>query len=439
MSRRPLLLSSLVGLLAVVLPAGLVALPMRVTPPASAATCTGTHWIGGWRAVPTDATADQPLVEQTVRVQVVPHRGGRVSRLRLSNRFGTSPVTIGRVSLGLAATAPAIVPGSLRRVTFGGSGSFAIPAGRDVVSDPVSLRFRPFQVLLASVYVVGTTGPVTQHVMATQTSWQSPPGTGNVAGNLDGSSFPLATPLPGVTPAVPQNVAFATGLDVRAPKRIGSVVAFGDSITDGFQGTIGPVVPAPDQIDRNTRYPDWLARRVLAAGRPVSVVNAGISGNQLLTAGSYPIFGPAGLRRFGPDALDTPGVTTVLLLEGINDIGQSSATRDELVAGYRRAISLAHQRGLRIVLGTLTPDEGTRQPGYGADGEATRVEVNHWVRHQGLSDGIVDFDRAVRDPDHPARIRPAYDGGDHLHFNAAGYRAMARAVPLRLLTARPCR
>jgi len=438
MSRHTIALSLLVGALAVVLPTGLAALPSPVVPAAAAATCTGTHWVGGWRAVPTDATVDQPLVEQTVRVQVVPHRGGRVSRLRLSNRFGTSPVTIGRVSLGLAATAPAIVPGSLRRVTFAGASALRIPAGRDVVSDPVTLRFRPFQVLLASVYVRGTTGPVTQHATATQTSWQSPSGTGNAAGNVDGSSFPLATPLPGVTPAIPQNVAFVSGLDVRAPRRVGTTVAFGDSITDGFQGTLGPLVPAPDQIDRNTRYPDWLAHRVLDAGRPVSVVNAGISGNELLADGQLPIFGPAGLRRFGIDALDVPGVTTVLLLEGINDIGGSAATRDALVAGYRRAISLAHQRGLRIVLGTLTPVEGTLEPGYGAGGEVTRVAVNRWIRAQRLSDGIVDFDRAVRDPEHPAGIRPAYDGGDHLHFSAAGYRAMANAVPLRLLAAHRC-
>lgn len=412
---------------------------LPATPSAATAeltSCSSTHWVGSWSASPTDATSDLPSVEQTFRSQVVPHRGGATARLRLSNRFGTAPVTFGAVSLGVAARAPAIEPGTLRTLRFHGWPSVTVPAGREVLSDPVRLRFSAFQTLLASAYVRGTGGPATQHVLAGQTSWRTPQGGGNAAGSTSGRPFTIATPTPGSPVAAPQSVTYVSGLDVRASRRVGAVVAFGDSITDGFQGDLSPVTPAPDQIDRNTRYPDWLAHRVLAAGAPLSVTNAGISGNQLLADAKLPIFGPAGLRRLGSDAFGVPGVTTVLMLEGINDIGQSSATRDQLVSGYRAAITRAHARGLRIVLGTLTPDEGTLQPGYGSTGEATRQAVNSWIRSQGLSDGIVDFDKAVRDPAHPARLLAAYDGSDHLHLTAAGYRAMARAVPLGLL-ARP--
>lgn len=420
------------------------ALVMAVAPPVAARAaadgppaCSTPRWIAGWAAVPTDGIANLPPIEQTYRVQVIPRAGGDRARLRLSNRFGLGSVTFGRVTLGTQADGPAVMPGSLRPVTFGGRSSVTVPKGAEVLSDPVSLAVVRDRTLLASVYVVGLPGPATQHVLAAQTTWQSPPLSGDRTGSLSGAGF-LGLPLSGVTPALTQHVPYVSGLEVRGTAADGAVVAFGDSITDGFQGTVLPVLPAAEPIDLHSTYPDFLARRLTAAGLPLSVVNAGISGNQLLKDATIPIFGPAGLNRLGRDALDQAGVTTVILLEGINDIGQSIATPTALIAGYRAAISQAHERGVRILLGTLTPDEGTLQPGYGALGEPARAAVNAWIRTQTLSDGVVDFDEAVRDPARPTRLLPAYDGGDHLHLSPAGYRAMADAVPLALLALPAC-
>lgn len=400
--------------------------------------CSVPRWIAGWAAVPTDGVANLPPIEQTFRIAVVPRIDGDRARLRLSNRFGLGPVTFGRATVGVQADGPAVAPGSLRPVTFGGSRTVRVPRGAEVLSDPVDLAVVRDQPLLASLHVVGLPGPATQHVLATQTTWQSPPLSGDRTSNLTGTGF-LALPPAGLTPALTQHIPYLSGLEVRGTASDGAVVAFGDSITDGFQGTVLPVLPAAEPIDLHQRYPDVLAERIATAGLPLSVVNAGISGNQLLKDAAIPIFGDAGLRRFERDALDQPGVTTVILLEGINDIGQSFAKPAALIAGYQEAIALAHGRGVRILLGTLTPNEGTLQPGYGVMGEATRSAVNAWIRTQTLSDGIIDFDRAVRDPARPTRILPAYDGGDHLHFSPAGYRAMAHAVPLDALAPASCR
>lgn len=400
---------------------------------AAANTCGAPSWVAAWTAAPTDGLAGLPAIEQTYRVQVRPAAAGDRVRLRLSNRYGVAPVTFGRVTLGEQASGPALVPGSMREVRFDGRTSVRVPKGADVLSDPVGLPARPDRPLLVSVHVTGLNAPPTQHVLGSRTGWQSPPLTGDRTRQVGGSGF-IALPLPGITPAVPQGIPYVSGLDVEAVGT-GAVVAFGDSITDGFQGTLLPVLPAAEPIDLDARYPDALQRRVLAAGLPISVVNAGISGNQLLKHSVVPIFGRSGLSRLDADALDLPGVSSLILMEGINDIGQSLAGPASLIAGYTEAIERAHARGIRVLLGTLTPDEGTLQPGYGVFGEVARATVNAWIRTQDLSDGVVDFDAAVRDPAHPTRILPAYDGGDHLHFSPAGYAAMADAVPLDQLAA----
>lgn len=403
----------------------------------SPAACGTQHWVAAWTAAPTDAVAGLPPVNQTYRIQVSPHSDGAAARLRFSNRFGIGPVTFGAVSIGAQATGAHVRPGTLRAVTFGGKKQVRIPRGAEVTSDPVAVPVRAFETLLASIYVVGTPGPATQHVLAGQTTWQTAPLSGDATDTLAGTSF-LGLPVPGLIPAIPQGVPYLSGFDVQADRSVGAVVAFGDSITDGFQGLVAPVLPVASNIDLGARYPDQLARRIRDAGLPLSVVNAGISGNQLLQNGLVPIFGPSGLKRLDLDALNQPGITTMILLEGINDIGQSFATPSALIAGYTAAIQRAHARGVRVLLGTLTPDEGTLQPGYGAMGEAARTAVNHWIRSQRISDGVVDFDAAVRDPAHPARLLPAYNGGDNLHLSPAGYAAMAAAVPLDLLALPRC-
>lgn len=404
------------------------------------AACTSHRWITNWYAAPGDAVLGVPPVEQTFRIQVRPLHAGSVARFRFSNRFGRSPVTFGSATVGKqqSAGSASISSGTLHQLLFDGRPQVTVPAGADVYSDPVAMRFHAFRRLLVSVHVAGSPGPATQHGLADQTTWETLPGTGDHTRQLGSGGF-IALPVRGLVPAIPQAIPYLVGMEARAARRVGTVVAFGDSITDGARSSLLPLLISPENIDRFASYPDQLANRIVDARLPFAVANAGIAGNQLLRDGLLPIAGPSGLSRFQQDALTVPGATTVIVLEGINDIGQSLATRDDLVAGYRKLVSAAHARGIHVLLGTMTPQSGTIQPpGYGATAETTRRAVNEWIRSQGLSDGIVDFDKAVRDPENPSRILPAYDGGDHLHFNPSGYEAMARAVPLRLLGRVPC-
>lgn len=395
--------------------------------------CSSEAWLSAWYAAPGDALLSQPPLEQTFRIQVRPLAQGTVARFRLSNRFGIAPVTFGHATVGLQQSGAAITPGTLRPITFGGATRTTVPKGADVLSDPVRITFARFQRLLVSVHVVGAPGPATQHGIAEQTTWQTLPLTGNHTAQLTGQGF-FPTPLLKTAPTLPQSIPYLTGVDVLAPRSTGAVVTMGDSITDGTQAEVLPFVLSAANIDAFASYPDQLANRIAAAGLPFSVANAAISGNMLLKDAIVPVFGPSGLSRLGRDALSRSGATTLILLEGINDIGQTYASRDALVAGYTRAIDAAHARGLRVLIGTLTPMAGALQPpAYGALGEPARVAVNTWIRGQHLADGVIDFDKAVRDPAQPSRILPAYDGGDHLHFSAAGYRVMAAAVPLSKL------
>lgn len=417
--------------------------PATASGPGAAAlpSCSDRHWVASWYSAPSDATLSQPPVEQTFRIQVRPTRDGSVARFRLSNRFGLGPVTFGAATVGQQdreVGGAAIADGTLRSLRFDGSEEVVVPAGREVLSDPVRLPVRAFRTLLVSLHVVGLPGPATQHAVAEQTTWQTAPLSGDHTDDTGAEGF-VALPLAGVTPALPEGIPYVMGMDVRAPRRVGTVVTFGDSITDGTEAETLPFIPSTENIDTFTSYPEQLAGRIQRRGLPFAVANAAISGNQLLTDAVVPVFGPSGLSRLRYDALARAGATTLILLEGINDIGQLSRSRDELVAGYRQAIDAAHDAGLRVLLGTLTPQNGTIQPpNYGALGEPTRVAVNRWIRRQHRSDGIVDFDKAVRDPADHSRILPAYDGGDHLHFSAAGYGAMAAAVPLRELARTAC-
>jgi lysophospholipase L1-like esterase len=383
--------------------------------------CRGAHWVGAWATAP--ALAGTSYTDQTVRVVVNAHRGGRRLRLRLSNRFGAGPLTLSRVTVARRRAGAAAVAGSLRQVRFGGRRSVAIPRGADVVSDPVRLRFRAFSDLAVSVYLRGPSGPATEHPVANETgSYTASGDRTRVVSGEDFGSPSQAWPL-------------LTGVAVQAPRRVGSLVALGDSITDGFRSTVAQRPGA-----RNARWPDFLARRIARRDRPWSVVNVGISGNRLRLDGLPPIFGPSALSRLDGDVLAVPGASTAIVLEGINDIGQlPPAAPEEVIAGLRQVILRLRLAGLRVLVGTLTPAGGYGAPTYGSpEANARRVAVNRWIRTGGLADGVVDFDVAIRDPRRPSRLRPAYDSGDHLHPNARGYARMAAAVPLPLL-GRACR
>jgi lysophospholipase L1-like esterase len=400
-------------------------IPLR-RPPATA--CT-THWVGSWEASPSGVSVTQPLADQTLRMIIAPHLGGSTLRIHLSNRYGAAPVTLGPVTVGLEGAGASLLDGSERPVTFSGQSTVVIPAGGDAVSDPVKLSFGAFRDLAISVYVPGMVKNPDEHFSTRQTSYMSPSGSGDHGAQSSASAFTEKT-----TGTSSTGWYFLDGVDVQAPGTTGAVVAFGDSITDGYQAKKNGTEQLAT-IDTNGRYPDDLERRLIAAKIPLSVLNAGIGGNQLLRSG-LPLYGPSGLSRFGLDALAQAGVTDVIALEGINDIA-IGATASQLIAAYKQLINDAHAAGVAIQLGTLTPTGGTPSRAY-ADAAATSVrdQVNQWIRTQTLSEGIVDFDAAVRDPSDPDMMVPAYNGGDDLHFDLAGYQALAGAVNLAAL-ARP--
>lgn len=407
--------------------------------PAGAAGAAGPggcpeRWVGSWSTSPSDQSL-QTFSRQTVRMIVTPHLGGRSLRLRLSNRAGSAPATVDGVTVGRRGPGAAVVAGTVRGVAFDGKPTVTIPAGQDAVSDPVTLTFAAFEQLAVSAYVAGTLSRPSEHFVTRQTSYLSPAGSGDHAADESGAAFVQPT-----TTAFSNGWFLLSGVDVLAPGATGAVVTFGDSITDGFQSKPTPTTEELSTIDADTRYPDFLARRLIAAKLPLSVLNAGISGNRVLQDGLVPPFGPKGVDRFAADVLAQPGVSQVIVLEGINDIGQTRGiSAADLIGGYTRLIAAAHAAGLPIQLGTLTPSGGNANPAYGAAAaDALRQQVNAWIRGQRLADGVIDFDAAVRDPQDPSRIEAPYDGSDHLHFSPAGYEAMARAIDLTTLARPAC-
>jgi lysophospholipase L1-like esterase len=371
-------------------------------------------------AAPDDFSA-AGFTDQTIRDIVWTSAGGHTARIRLSNRFGAQPVTFGQVDIGISAGGAAVVPGTNRRVTFGGRPSVTIAPGAAAVSDPVRMTVPAETDLAVSLYTRGSTGPATYHSDAQQVNYVSTPG--DHAASVDASAFTVTS----------QHWYFLDDVDVRVgPQARGAIVAFGDSITDGFQST----------VNANARWPNDLARRLQAArpGQVRPVVDEGISGNRILSDSAC--FGVNAQARFLRDAAGRPGARYVILLEGINDIGFSQLPNSgcsapdtdvsaaQIIAGYRHIIAAAHAAGLKILGGTLLPFEGSFY--YSAAGEAKREAVNQWIRTGRAFDAVIDFDKAVRDPADPLRLLPGYDSGDHLHPNDTGYQAMADTINLAL-------
>jgi len=393
--------------------------------PGTFAQGTGDHWVGTWataayappplRAAPQNQ-ARQALPSsfnnQTLRQVVHTSIGGERVRVVLSNVFGTAPLAVGAVHIALRQKNAAIVSTSDRAVTFGGSPSTTIPARAIVVSDPASLTVPPLADLVVDIYLPGevdtTTSPFTIHDVALQTNYVS------LAGNHAG-----AVDLPVMTTT--QSWFFLSRVEIAAPQQAGAVVAIGDSITNGTVST----------PDTNQRWPDQLARRLAAGKVKMGMLNAAIDGNRLLSDGNNGSM--SALARFDRDVLVQTGVTHVIVLEGVNDLRNvSSTTAADLIAGHRQLVERAHARGLKIFGGTLTPSEGSG--GWTPDHEAKRQALNEWIRSSKVYDGVIDFDAAMRDPNHQTLFLPAYDSGGHLHPNDAGYRAMGAAINLGLFT-----
>jgi lysophospholipase L1-like esterase len=367
------------------------------------------HWVGTWNASPQAASGPVELKGQTIRQIVHVSIGGTRVRVRLSNAYGSGSLVIGAVRVGLRSTGASITAGSDRVLTFNGSESTTIPAGALAISDPANLRVPDRGDLAVSIYVPGNALAATEHSLGLQTTYISPEGDFSGAGSL-----PTATTT--------QSYYFLTGLEVDASTKSRAIVILGDSITDGLHST----------TDANRRWPNRLAERLRSqkGGSKVAVLNAGIKGNRIL----HDTEGTNASARLDRDVLVQSGARYVIVLEGINDIGfPGSAAADAIIAGHRQIIDRAHAMGLKVYGGTLTPFQAFL-PGlyYTADGEAKRQAVNQWIRTSRAYDAVIDFDKAIRDPSNPTTIRPAYDSGDNLHPNDAGYQAMADAIDLWL-------
>jgi len=381
------------------------------------------RWTGAWSAAmqaPLDAppTFDHVTLREIVHVQLA----GRVVRVRVSNAQGTAPLVIGAASVAIRATGAALRPGTLRTLTFGGARTISIAPGGLALTDPVALSVDAFDDLAISLYVPSPQAGVTQLSLAHQTSYVSTTG-----------DFTAATDLPVASTIT--TWYWLSGVEVIADRRARAVVAFGDSITEGFGST----------TDTNTRWTDVLARRLHADRRTaqVSVLNEAISGNRVLND----VIGPSAQRRIDRDVLTQAGLAYVVLLMGTNDMGFSqvapgtfgpgvslaNVSAAELIAGYEQIIARVHQAGARIYGATILPFEGAGY--YDAGVEPKRAALNAFIRTSGKFDGVIDFDAVIRDPAQPTRMRAEFDSGDHLHPNDAGYAAMGNAIDLRLFVA----
>ena len=387
------------------------------TPPPSQR-ATATHWIATWGTsqLPLDAKDMIPAVRgdrgvtlrQTIRVAT----GGTTVRLRVSNAFGRDPLAIGR---GAAMTAGKAMP-----LTFAGRPAATIPAGAELYSDPVALPVGPRGDVVVSLHLPTPPGQGTGHPGARAT-------TSVAAGDqVDAATLTDATDVP--------RWFVIADVEVQAPAGAGTIVAIGDSITDGY-GV---------QPDTHARWTDVLAERLRGSTAlgGWGLVNAGIGGNRVTLDG----LGPNLLARFDRDVIARSGVRHAILLEGINDLGtltrekpaspaEHAALVRRITAGYAEVVARAHAHGIRVIGGTVMPFGGNDYYHPDAANEADRQAVNAYIRQSGTFDAVVDFDAAMRDPNHPDRLAPAYDSGDHLHPSVAGYRAMAAAVPLTLFTA----
>ncbi len=458
MTRRVVVHSSVGSLMTATPPAGVfvVAVVLAALLFAPAASAAQGRWVGTWATGPVAVEPPPPEAQageaptpaprtpvrvrnQTIRQVVRTSIGGSPVRVALTNLFGTHPLEIGAGHV--AARSDAGVIGAGAHLTFGGHPTVTIEAGSTVLSDPVALAVAPLGDLVIDLYLSGdtwvSTSPATMHLTGLTTTYVS------TAGNHVGAErFEHERDT--------QQWFYLSRVDVWTETAPGAIVAMGDSITDGSRST----------VDANHRWPDFLSRRLAAefGDAAPGVLNVGIAGNRVLShnaglgilrraGGAAPpeieppnpnaLFGPSGLSRFDRDVLLQPGATHVIVLETTNDIGMAfddpRPSVDDLIAGHRTLIQRAHARGLTIYGGTLPPFEGAFY--WTEAGEAKRQALNAWIRTSGAYDGVIDFDAAVRDPDHPTRFRPDLHSGDWLHPSDAGYEAMANAVDLSLFAA----
>ena len=375
------------------------------------------HWVGTWATSPAPSDAGVGFNNHTLRMNPRISIGGDTLRLRLSNAYGTGTLAIGAAYIGIRDKGPAIVPGSARKLTFGGAGSATVAAGALVISDPVKLDVEPLADLAVSFHLPGEI-PASFQITgryARQTNYISPPG--NFAAEIN---MPVGT--------ITDEWFFINGIDVLASTETGGVVALGDSLTDANIST----------HDTYNRWPDQLARRLAARkdSRPLGVMNQGLGGNRVL----HDLRGDSGLRRFDRDVLAQPGVSHAIIMLGTNDLRNRIAKTDQevaaeqMIAGLFQMALRAQTRGIKLFGATLTPfGNETFLPGaWNPVREGHRVTLNEWIRESGALDGVIDFDKALRDPECPTQMQPIYDCGDGLHPSDLGYCKMGDEIDLTL-------
>ena len=392
------------------------------------------HWVGTWSAAAspgdlglfgTSRFANTGFDNQTVRMIVRASIGGPRVRVKLSNEYGNEPLVIGAAHIAICKGGAAIVPGTDRVLTFGARPSVAIPAGAVFLSDPVKLDVPRLAELTVSVFVPGNTGPTTWHPWGHHQSYISGPG-----------DLTAASDMP--TAATKLSWYWLSAVDVIASVETGAIVVVGDSISEGDEGD--RVKPEP-----YSGWPDVLTRRLLnepGHHPPMAVLNEGIAGNRLL----HDFIGTNALARLERDGLGLEGTKSIIIQEGMNDIGvptvpmlsahaQEIVTSDEIIGGLRQIAERAQAGGIKVFACTLIPMGGSAYDS--PENEAKREAVNQWIRASGVFDGVFDFDAIIRDPSNLERILPEYDPNDHMHPNGSGYEAMGNAIDLRLFRTSP--
>jgi lysophospholipase L1-like esterase len=402
----------------------LLAASLPAAPACAQTTANAQLWIGTWAAsqqipepqnsLPTDDLRDATL-RQIVHISI----GGATLRVHLSNAFGTDPLHFTSVHIArpLSPASAAIDPASDKPLTFGGSAEGIIPAGAETISDSIDYPVAPLSNLA-----------ITFHLDAPPTRETGHPGSRSTSYYLHGD-FVSAADLPNAKPV--DHWYQLSGIDVLAPAGASSIVALGDSITDGHATT----------TNGNDRWTDVLAERLQAspATRTIGVLNQGIGGNHILTDG----LGPNVLARFDRDVIAQSGVRWLIVFEAVNDLGGLTRLGDvspaehaafvaRILAGYQQIIDRAHGHGIEVIGATITPFVGSDYYHPGPGTEADRQTINAWILAPGHFDAVLDFDKVARDPAHPDRMLPADDCGDHLHPGPAGYRAIGESIPLTL-------
>ena len=395
-------------------------------PQSSAQTSSGQVWVASWGASqqipePHNVLSPDYMRDSTLRQIVHLSVGGSVLRVHLSNAFGVNALHFTSVHIArpLAPDGPAIDPATDRALTFNSKPDVAIPPGAEYVSDPIDYTVAALSDLAVSFHLDDPPSPETGHPGSRSTSYYV---------HDDAVSAPTLN-----SPGKVDHWYQLTEIDVQAAPGAASVVALGDSITDGHGAT----------TNGNDRWTDDLARRLQQnpSTRNIGVSNQGIGGNHLLTDG----LGPNALARFDRDVLAPAGAHWVIVFEGVNDLGgltrlapvppaDHAALVQRIIGAYQEIIARAHAHGIEVIGATITPYGGSGYYHPDAANEADREAVNSWIRTAGHFDAVVDFDKVVRDPAQPNRLLPAYDCGDHLHPSPAGYKAMADAIPLTLFT-----